>query len=86
MKLEFRPVQRKPVTIPMAPVTKKEALRLLREGYDGKRVSFSDEDIEAIKKSEEDRIVGFIATDGDSYWFVNYDYAKQHYDIDKETD
>ncbi len=82
MKLEFRPVQRKPVTIPMAPVTKSEALRLHQEGYEGKNVSFSDEDVETIRKSEEDAIVGFIATDSESYWFVNYDYAKKHYEIE----
>ena len=80
--LKFRKIKRKPTYVNMAPVTGKIAKEIAEMGFYGNNVSFSDEDKEMIKNSKDDEIVGFIATDGESYWFINYDYAKNNYEID----
>jgi len=82
MKITFKKIKRKPTFVEMAEVNAQEAKELLNEGIDGKKISFSKEDEEMILKSDDDKIVGFIATDGDSFWFINYDYALQNYEID----
>ena len=66
----------------MAKVTAKEATDIFKNGYNNKSVSFSKEDKELIFNSKDDEIVGFIATDGESYWFINYNYAKKNYEIE----
>jgi len=80
--LTFKKIKRKPSYVDMAEVTFKQARDILNNGLNKKRVSFSDEDIKFIKSGEDDDIAGFIATDGDSYWFVNINYAKEYYEID----
>jgi hypothetical protein len=81
--LKFKKIQRKPSFVDMAKVDAKTARELLKSGYDGKKVSFSEEDKEVVLKAKDDEIVGFIATDGESYWFINYDYAKKNYEIEE---
>jgi hypothetical protein len=80
--LTFKKIKRKPSYVDMAEVTFKQARDILDNGLNEKRVSFSEEDIKFIKSGKDDEIAGFIATDGDSYWFVNINYAKEHYEID----
>jgi hypothetical protein len=81
--MEFKKYKRKPSYVEMAKVTFKEARNILDNGLNGKRVSFSDEDIEFLKNGEDSQIAGFIATDGNSYWFINIDFAKKNYEIDE---
>ena len=83
MKLTFKKIKRKPSFVDMAKVDAKTAKELLESGIDGKQVSFSEEDKEKILSAKNDETVGFIATDGESYWFVNYDYAKKNYEIEE---
>jgi hypothetical protein len=80
--LVFKKIKRKPTYVNMAQVNAKEAKEILKNGYNNKNVSFSKEDKELILQSKDDEIVGFIATDGESYWFINLDYAKKHYEIE----
>jgi hypothetical protein len=65
----------------MAEVSFDEVKKLLDSGIDGKSISVSDEDSEYINKNGGEKTAGFIATDGDSYWFINYEYAKNNYEI-----
>ena len=81
MNLTFKKTKRKPSFVDMAEVNTKEAREILENGIDGKNVSFSDEDKEKVLKAKDDEIVGFVATDGESFWFVNYEYAKNNYEI-----
>jgi len=80
--LNFKKIKRKPSYVDMAKVDTKTAKELLKNGYNGKKVSFSEEDKKKILKAKDDEIVGFIATDGESYWFINYDYAIKNYEIE----
>ena len=82
MKLNFKKIKRKPSFVDMAKVNAKTAKELLEDGIDGKKISFSEEDKERILNAKDDEVVGFIATDGDSFWFINYDYAKKNYEIE----
>ena len=81
MNLTFKKIKRKPSFVDMAKVNAKEAREILENGIDGKNVSFSDEDKEKVLNAKDDEIVGFIATDGESFWFINYEYAKNNYEI-----
>ena len=38
-------------------------------------------DKEMVLKANDDKIVGFIGSDGNSYWFINYDYAIKNYEV-----
>jgi hypothetical protein len=80
--LIFKKIKRKPTYVNMAQVNAKEAKEILKNGYNNKNVSFSKEDKELILQAKDNEIVGFIATDGDSYWFINLDYAKKNYEIE----
>jgi len=79
--LNFKKIKRKPSYVDMAKVDAKSAKELLERGYNNQKVSFSEEDKEKVLKAKDDEIVGFIATDGESYWFINYDYATKNYEI-----
>jgi len=81
MNLTFKKIKRKPSFVDMAEVNAKEAREVLENGIDGKNVSFSDEDKEKVLKAKDDEVVGFVATDGESFWFINYEYAKNNYEI-----
>jgi len=81
--LKFKKVRRKPSFIDIAKVNGKVAREILENGTEGKKVSFSEEDKEKVLKAKDDEIVGFIATDGESFWFINYEYAKNNYEIDE---
>ena len=81
--LTFKKIKRKPTYVGMAKITAKEAKNILKKGYNKKNVSFSKEDKEIIFNSKDNEIVGFIATDGESYWFINYNYAKKNYEIEE---
>ena len=81
MNLIFKKIKRKPSFVDMAEVNAKEAREILENGIDGKNVSFSDEDKEKVLKAKDDEVVGFVATDGESFWFINYEYAKNNYEI-----
>jgi len=83
MYLTFKKIKRKPSFINMAKVDVKTAKEILKNGIDGKNVSFSDEDKEKVLNAKDDEVVGFIATDGESFWFINYDYAKKNYEIEE---
>ena len=83
MSLVFKQIKRKPSFVDMAEVNAKEAKEILKNGIDEKNVSFSDEDKEKVLNAKDDEIVGFIATDGESFWFINYDYAKKNYEIEE---
>jgi len=82
MSLVFKQIKRKPSFVDMAEVNAKEAKDILKNGIDEKNVSFSDEDKEKVLNAKDDEVVGFIATDGESFWFINYDYAKKNYEIE----
>lgn len=82
MMLAFKKIKRKPTYLNMAEVTFNEIKKLLQKGIDKKKISISDEDLEYINKNNGEKIAGFIATDGDTYWFVNYNYAKNNYEIE----
>ena len=79
--LEFKKTKRKPSYTYLAKVNAKMAKELLKNGYNGKTVSFSEEDKEMVLKANDDKIVGFIGSDGNSYWFINYDYAIKNYEV-----
>jgi len=79
--LTFKKIKRKPTYVNMAEVNGKIAKEILKNGYSGKSVSFSKEDREKVLNSKDDEVVGFIATDGESYWFINYKFAKENYEI-----
>ena len=79
--LTFKKIKRKPTYVDMAEVNGKMAKEILKNGYNGKSVSFSKEDEKLVLNSKDDEIVGFIATDGESYWFINYKFAKENYEI-----
>ncbi len=81
--LNFKKIKRKPSFVDMAKVNAKTAKELLDNGIDGKKVSFSEEDKEKILKAKDDKVIGFIATDGESYWFINYEYAINNYEIEE---
>ena len=81
--LTFKKIKRKPTFVNMAKVDAKKAKEILKNGYNNKQVSFSKEDKEMILKAKDDEIVGFIATDGESFWFINLDYAKKNYEIEE---
>jgi len=83
MNLTFKKIKRKPSFVDMVEVDAKEAKDILKNGIDRKNVSFSDEDKEKILNVKDDEAVGFIATDGESFWFINYDYAKKNYEIEE---
>jgi len=83
MSLVFKQIKRKPSFVNMAEVNAKEAKDILKSGIDGKNVSFSDEDKEKVLNAKDNEAVGFIATDGESFWFINYDYAKKNYEIEE---
>ncbi len=78
--LKFKRVKRKPTFVDMAEVSGRELQELLDSGIDGKSISISDEDMKCAK--DVDEIVGYIATDGDSYWFINRDFALNNYELD----
>ena len=80
--LEFKKTKRKPSFVDMAKVNAKMAKELLKNGVDGKKVSFSQEDKEKILNAKDGEVVGFIATDGESFWFINYKYALNNYEIE----
>ena len=80
--LLFKKIKRKPTFVEMAKVDAKTAKELMKNGIKSKAVSFADEDKEMITNAKEDATVGFIATDGESYWFINYDFAKKNYEIE----
>jgi len=86
MDIKFENIKRKASSVNMAEVNAKTAKEVLENGLDGKRVSFSDEDKEKVLNAKQNEIVGFIATDDKSFWFVNYDYAKNNYEINNEND
>ena len=79
--LHFKKIKRKPTFVDMAEVSFDEVKKLLKEGINNKKISISDEDIEYLEKNNGEEIAGFIATDGDSYWFINYKFAKENYEI-----
>ena len=79
--LTFKKIKRKPTYVDMAEVNGKMAKEILKNGYSGRSVSFSKEDEKLVLNSKDDEIVGLIATDGDSYWFINYKFAKENYEI-----
>jgi len=79
--LTFKKIKRKPTYVNMAEVSFKQINELLKSGIDGKGISISDEDLEYVKKKNSDEIAGYIATDGESYWFINLEYAQKHYEI-----
>lgn len=79
--LEFKKIKRKPTFVNMAEVNAKTAKEILKKGIDNKKVSFSKEDKEKILNANDKEIVGYIATDGESFWFINYQYAKENYEI-----
>ena len=80
--LTFKKIERKPTFVDMAEVSFKQLNELLKSGIDGKKISISEEDIEYLKKhNNSDELAGFVATDGDSYWFINLDFAKKNYAI-----
>lgn len=79
IKLTFKKYRRKPTSVKMAKVTANIAKIILKNGINGKKVSISNEDIEFINKKNDNEIVGYIATDGNSYWFVNFEYARKNY-------
>jgi len=81
--LNFKKTKRKPSFVDMARVDAKMARELLENGYNGKKVSFSEEDKEKIFEAKDDEVVGFVATDGESYWFINYDYAVKNYEVEE---
>jgi len=83
MDLTFKKIKRKLSYVNMAKVNAKEAREILEKGIEGKNVSFSDEDKEKVLKAKDDENVGFIATDGESYWFINYNYAKKNYEVEE---
>jgi len=83
MSLVFKQIKRKPSFVNMAKVNVKTAKEILKNGIDGKNVSFSDEDKEKVLNAKDDEVIGFIASDGESYWFINYDYAKKNYEIEE---
>ena len=78
--LQFKKIKRKPTYVDMAKVSSRELKELLNSGIDGKTISISDEDIKYSNDSND--IAGYIATDGDSYWFINIDFAKKNYELD----
>ncbi len=81
--LTFKKTKRKPSYIDMAKVDEKTARELLENGDNGKKVSFLEEDREKILKAKDDEIVRFIGSDGESYWFINYDYAIKNYEVER---
>jgi len=81
--LNFKKTKRKPSFVDMAKVNAKMARELLENGYNGKKVSFSEEDKEKVLKAKDDEVIGFVATDGESYWFINYDYAVKNYEVEE---
>jgi hypothetical protein len=80
--LNFKKTKRKPSFVDLAKVDAKMARELIENGYNGKKVSFSEEDKKIVLKAKDDEIVGFIGSDGESYWFINYDYAVKNYEIE----
>jgi len=82
--LNFKKTRRKPSPVDLAKVDAKTARELLKNGYKGKKVSFSEEDKEMVLKAKDDEIVGFVGSgsDGESYWFINYDYAVKNYEVE----
>lgn len=66
----------------MVPVTAQELLYLCKNGIGHQRLSVSEEDIQDARKAKADDVVGFVAMDGKNYWFVNFEFAKQNYEID----
>ena len=78
--LQFKKYKRKPTYVDMAKVSSRELKELLNSTIDGKTISISDEDIKYANDSDD--IAGYIATDGDSYWFINIDFAKKNYELD----
>jgi len=79
--LNFKKTIRKPSPVDLAEVDAKTARELLKNGYKGKEVSFSEEDREMVLKAKDDETVGFVGSDGESYWFINYNYAVKNYDV-----
>ena len=78
--MEFKKYQRKPTFVDMAKLTYKEAREILKQGkFEGKEVSISKEDKDKILSGKDNEISGYLATDGESYWFVNFDYAQKNY-------
>jgi hypothetical protein len=80
--MKFKKYKRKPTYIDMAKVTYKQAKEVLKNGLNDKKVSFSQEDKEKILNTQSNKVAGFVAFDGESYWFVNYEYAKKNYEIE----
>ena len=80
--LTFKKIKRKPTYVNMVKVNAKVAKEILKNGYNNKSVSFSKEDKELVSQAKDDETVGFIATDGESYWFINLAYAKKNYEIE----
>jgi len=79
--LKFKKIKRKPTFVDMAEVNAETAKEILKKGINNKKVSFSKEDKEKILNAHNKDIVGYIATDGESFWFINYQYAKENYEI-----
>ena len=82
MNLTFKKIKRKPSFVDMAKVNGKVAREILENGIEGKKTSFSEEDKEKVLRAKDDEIVGFIATDRESFWFINYDFAKKNYEVE----
>ena len=80
--LNFKKTTRKPSEVNLAKVNAKTARELLKNGYKGKKVSFSEEDKEMVLNAKDDETVGFVGSDGESYWFINYDYAVKNYEVE----
>jgi len=80
--LHFQKTKRKPTYVDMAKVSFRKINELLKSGIEGKSISISKEDLELIKDNFSDDVAGFIATDGESYWFINLDFAKKNYEIE----
>ena len=68
----------------MVLVTARELLHLYENGIGEQRLSVSEKDIEEARMADPDDIVGFVAMDDKSYWFINFEFAKQNYEIDVE--
>ncbi len=78
--LTFKKIKRRPTFVDMAEVRSRELKELLDRTIEGKSISISDEDMPYVNDSEE--VAGYIATDGDSYWFINREFAINHYELD----
>ncbi len=79
--LKFKEIKRKPTFVNMVEISFDEVKKLLDSGIEGKSISVSDEDSEYVNKNSSKKTAEFIATDGESFWFINYEFAKNNYEI-----